>query len=714
MKTLKNLLQYDASKFIFCALILLLYIFSKQSYLAIILLILLGVYIFKKSKNLVIYSLILILIISVRISVLDNQTIELPLKGEIQEVFDSGFTLKEDGLVICYYDDIGSLEPGMIVEVKGYIVDTSTYNIMNTFDYEQYLKSKNIIGIISVDELTYLESSFNLYIFKHKINIYIEENYNEETASFLKLFILGEKDDLYTEKQETITDLGISHLFAISGMHLGLLVGLLSFLLKKLYISKSKNQVIIIWFIVIYNIITGFKISIMRASLLILGIFLKDYLKIYLTRIDLLSFSFIAFLLYNPYLLYNIGFQLSYLVAGSVIMGDYLFKDNTLFKRLTKVTVLASMISLPITLSINHSFGLVFIFANVFFILFVTYIFLPLSILVILIPYLSIAYSWVINIFNKALVLFDLINVIVDFNFSQLIYGLGFWVALLFFISNLDNKKRQLISLMSIILIFILSIFIPFKSNNFVRFLDVGQGDAIHIHSNQCNMLIDTGNTDKYDTLVSYFEAYNIKKLDYLVITHFHSDHYGEMIDLSSNLDVDNLYVNNYREELYNLEYEVLGEGYCFSCGSANFQVLIANTKSNNENNNSIVLYGEIGGEKYLFTGDIEKEVEDLIISKYQFEIDILKVPHHGSSTSSTTAFLDSINAKISVISVGADNSYGLPNSEILDYYIDRYYDIYRTDEDGTITFYYYNFFKLRLIEEYRKHNLPRYHLEYT
>ncbi len=710
MKRLKNQLQCDASKYIHVAIIVALFIFSFKSYIAIILLIIETLFIFKKSKNILIYSFILILIIFLRLNVINNRTINLPVKGKVTQVFSNSFYIQNDGLILCYYDNVSTLEPGMNIEVYGNIYDTKTYQIMNTFDYDTYLLSENVNKVISVNEVTIYSKDFSIYSIKYKITEYIDNTYKEEVASFIKLFILGEKDEVYEDISDSISNLGISHIFAISGMHLGLIVGLLMFLLKKFYVSKETNRTIITIFLIVYNVITGFKISIIRATLLVIGIYLKDYFNILLTKADLLSFSFVGLLMYNPYFLYNVGFQLSYLIAFSVIMGDYLFSSDKSIKKIAKITFLASIISLPITLSINHSFGLIFMFSNIYFILFVTYLFLPLSLLVLIAPFFEHIYEIILDIFSKSVEFFESINILINLNFTQPLYIIIYWFSIFIYIISVKQKRKTL-ALLLIILVFLLNIFVPYKSTCFVRFLDVSQGDAIHIHDNQCDMLIDTGNNDNYNTLVSYLEAFNVNDIDILLVTHYHSDHYGEVNDIMDNFEVKKLFVNSVNP-IINYESEILYEGDSFSCGESRFQVLKANTNSTNENNNSIVLYGLIGNDRYLFTGDIESEIEIELLNNYKFPIDILKVPHHGSSTSSTLDFIQEANAEIGIISVGENNNYNLPNDEVIDRYLKNSYNILRTDKSGTITIYYYDLFNLRIIESYKKNKRLDYYFE--
>lgn len=712
MSRLKNILQYDGGKYIHIVIIITLYLLSYHTYLAIILLLAELVFVFRKAKNVMIYALVIALILTVRMQMKDKQIVVLPMTGTITEVSDNYFYVKSDVLAICYYKSTENLEPGMVVEVSGSIPSIQQKDIMNSFDYATYLKSNGIAGIVYVDTIKLKSKGFSIQQIKYQIVQIIDNKYSQETASFLKLFLLGEKDDLYLENQEIISNLGISHLFAISGMHLGLIVAMLSCLLKKFYISKEKESLMITLFLILYNIITGFKLSIMRATLLIIGIYLKDYFKIVLSKVDVLSFAYIAMLIYNPYYLYHVGFQLSYLIAFSLLMGSDLFNQDPYIKKIIKITIFASLLSLPITTRLSHSFGLIFIFSNLFFILFVSYIFLPASLLTAVFWQLEPIYLRLIWLYQKALESFNQINIPLKISFTQTIYALVFWACILLFMSNLNNSKRKTIALLvGMVTLFIAAIF-PFKSNYFVRFLDVGQGDAIHIHQGQFDMLIDTGDIDKYDTLINYLDAYHIQDIDVIVITHFHQDHDGELNDIIERFDVKKIYMNATSETVTS-NYKVLNEGDKFSYKDCYFQVLSGNTKSENENNNSLVIYGVIASQKYLFTGDSESEVETRINQTYQFDIDILKVPHHGSITSSTKAFIEQAKAEIAIVSVGENNSYNMPNSEVLERYANANCYLYRTDTNGTITFYYYPLINIRITELYELHERAIYHVDY-
>ena len=217
---------------------------------------------------------------------------------------------------------------------------------------------------------------------------------------------------------------------------------------------------------------------------------------------------------------------------------------------------------------------------------------------------------------------------------------------------------------------------------------------------NKGNILIDTGGLVNSDYSISinktipYLKSIGITKIDYLIVTHGDYDHMGEAINLVNNFIVDKVIFdcgefNELEQELI----EVLDEKKIpyYSCVKElniddNKLYFLNNKDYGNENDNSSVIYTELKNHKFLFMGDAGVKVEEDLIEKYNLkDIDVLKVGHHGSKTSSGKSFIDEIEPKYSIISVGKNNRYGHPNDSVLNNLDDS--KIYRTDEDGSIMF---------------------------
>ena len=228
--------------------------------------------------------------------------------------------------------------------------------------------------------------------------------------------------------------------------------------------------------------------------------------------------------------------------------------------------------------------------------------------------------------------------------------------------------------------------------------IDVGQGDSSLIRLKNKNILIDTGGNINYDIskniLIPYFKSVGIKKIDYLVLTHGDYDHMGEAINLVENFKVEKVIFNcgpynDLEQELIKvLDKKKIKYYSCIKeLNIDNNKLYFLQTKEyDNENDNSNVIYSELNVYKFMFMGDASVTTEKEIMNKYNLpDIDVLKVGHHGSKTSSSKGFINVINPKYSIISVGKNNRYGHPNKEVLENLSKS--KIYRTDQDGSIMF---------------------------
>ena len=231
-----------------------------------------------------------------------------------------------------------------------------------------------------------------------------------------------------------------------------------------------------------------------------------------------------------------------------------------------------------------------------------------------------------------------------------------------------------------------------------VHFIDVGQGDCIYINQGEYNMLIDAGNNEDGEKLVSYLKSLNVNGFDYVIGTHPHEDHIGGMDDIINNFEIENYYMpdklsttKTFEDVLdaldaKGLSYNVPKIDDEFKLGDATFKVIYSGDDTNDINDSSIVLKMTYGDNSFLFTGDATSNVEEIILNK-DIKSDVLKVAHHGSSYSSTTEFLDKVDPKYAIISVGTNNSYNHPASITLQKLSNRDIKVYRTDLDGTIIF---------------------------
>lgn len=232
-----------------------------------------------------------------------------------------------------------------------------------------------------------------------------------------------------------------------------------------------------------------------------------------------------------------------------------------------------------------------------------------------------------------------------------------------------------------------------------VHYINVGQGDSILVQQGDKNMLIDAGTNASTSSLISYLRSQNIKKIDYLVLTHPHEDHIGGADAVIKTFEIGSIYMPKvtantatFRDVVKAMNAKGLKAvspvpGTNFNLGQAVCDILgPVNTVSGDLNTYSIVIKVNFGNNKFLFTGDAQSSNEQDMINKgFDLSADVLKLGHHGSHTSTSQSFLNKVNPEYAVISCGVDNDYGHPHKEIMDRLKRMNITVYRTDESGTI-----------------------------
>ena len=234
----------------------------------------------------------------------------------------------------------------------------------------------------------------------------------------------------------------------------------------------------------------------------------------------------------------------------------------------------------------------------------------------------------------------------------------------------------------------------------YVHYVDVGQGDCIYIEFGDCDILIDAGKPAQGTIVSNYLKQEKVDDIELMINTHLDDDHYGGLTQVLKDYVVEDAWVTSYVKsnssittfknaiKSEGLDWENPDVGTVFSYGGMTLTVLYDGDGASNSNNSSLVVMLEYGEHRFLFTGDIGKDVENMLVqNKVDLACDVLKVGHHGSKTSSTAAFLAATGAKYGVICVGAGNDYGHPTSTALNNLAAKNITVYRTDLDGSVVF---------------------------
>ena len=598
------------------------------------------------------------------------------------------------------------IELGSRIFLVGTLKKTANNTIPNGFNYKKYLLKESIFYLFQAKEIKIQEKNKSLF---YKVKNILEKRIDKiDQTGYFRTFILGDKTMLDKDELEKYQVSGISHLFSVSGMHVSFIVGIIMYFLSQFTYKNKLKYSIVTLFLLFYLYLTNQSASILRTtvSFIITGINYCFNLKIKQLDLSILLLSIITLL--NPYLLFDVGFQFSYLISTSILLQKRKIAGySKKWQQSLYVSYLSFLISLPICLYQFQSVNCLSIFFNLVMIPFVSTVVFPLTFITMIIPIIYPIYSFMIKILEFLNDLFYQINIgKLIFLKPNIIIVIIYYIIIIFVV-----KKPRCLFILIIVLSF--HFFYPYLENDFqVTILDVGQGDCIFIKcpNNRANILIDTGgkitypkekwataketNTITSIKIIPYLKSIGVTKLDYLILTHGDFDHMGEAINLVNNFKVKNVVFNC--GEFNELEKELIkvldkNKIEYYSCikelNIDNNKLHFLQTKFyDNENDNSNVIYTKLDGYKFMFMGDAGVEKEKAILNKYNLSnIDVLKVGHHGSKTSSSKEFINEINPNYSIISVGKNNRYGHPNKEVLNNLSDS--KIYRTDQDGSIMF---------------------------
>ncbi len=618
----------------------------------------------------------------------DEDKISMLVKGK--ELLKATYYYKNNS----EYNDI---DIGDIIKIKGDLKEPSNNTVPNTFNYKKYLYNKKIYFTLNINSIKKIENNTNLIYY---IKIIISNRINDITNSspYLQTFILGDKSYIDDNINNTYRDNGISHLFSISGMHISLISGILFYLIKRISYNNYYNYGVVITFLLLYTFLLGMIASVIRTIVMYILFAINKLFNLKIKSADLMLFVLVICIIINPFIVYDIGFQYSYIISFTlIILRDKIKKINNYILKSLYISYIAFIVSFPITIYNFYQVNIISIPLNVIVIPLVSIIIFPLSIITFIFPFLD-------NILHILIKSLEFVSINIDkIEFTKIIFAKPNMLVIILYYALIYMSlcKRKYLKFLILLILFhkCYRYIYPFMN---VTFLDVGQGDSILISFpyNKGNILIDTGGiyNSSYsiakNKTIPYLKSMGITCLDYVIITHGDYDHMGEAINLVENFKVEKVIFNC--GELNDLEkelIEVLGKKKIpyYSCVKElnvdNNKLYSLNNKDyGNENDNSSVIYTKLNNHKFLFMGDAGVGVEEDLIEKYNLQdIDVLKVGHHGSKTSSGKEFINEINPKYSIISVGKNNRYGHPNKEVLDTLNDS--KIYRTDQDGSIMF---------------------------
>lgn len=616
-------------------------------------------------------------------------------------------------------------------------------------DYQAYLLRHQIHWIAkgeSFKSLTvFKENNAHPFVWMEKwrklLAAKLESMYDEPVAGFLQGLLLGERTEVEPDWERQYATLGIVHLLSISGLHVTVLAGAVYFIFKLLGLTREKAALFVLVFLPAYAVLAGLDAPVVRAAIMA-G--LAMIALIFHKSKDSFSFLGVAFLLqlaWNPYQIFEAGFQLSFLLtAGLIALTEPIARRLSVFhpsvRYLAAGNFIAQWLSFPVVIYHFHEYSILSWLAN--------FLFVPLFSFVILLP-AFVSLLWGLIFPSGAELLAGLVQdliLTVQFLVEWLIkwqaFHLtwqsppGWWIILYYVITALGlwewlqpHGKKSVQAGCGFLFVLLIGIAWTGKDDSAVRlaFLDVGQGDATVVETeNGFTALIDGGGNTGFvreswrkrrdpfeagaDVIVPYLKSRGIRQIDLLIMTHGDADHINGLLDVIERFPVQKA-VRNSHFSRNEIEHKIMKKlrkrkipVYLAKTGKTwriDQEVLLtfmhpepdSGLGSPKEtNDDSIVSLLSVHDFQVLLPGDIGVETEKRLLRRWNWpKIDLLKVAHHGSETSTHEQWLQVLDPGYAVISAGKYNMYGHPAPEVVSRLKKRGISIWRTDLQGAVIF---------------------------
>lgn len=597
-------------------------------------------------------------------------------KSVVIEVKENYFIASSTFEKLYVYEKEHGYEIGDILDIRGEKVQLDFVSLESEFDFTEYLNKKGVYSEIKYPEIHVL---FSNPLKIHKLKKNFLNRFDENARNLISNILFGE--NLRGEINDSISSLQIYKYFSNSGFFLHAFTSFICFIFLHFFKKKYAKLTSII-FLLFYSIFTFPRPVVIKFTLSSFLSWINEFkLNKKYRNLEITSFLGIAFLILDYHYALQDSFSIIFFLPILVQLINSSFRGKKTITKKVIISLFAFLFFIPYQLKFNNCLNL---FSPV-----VGFLFSPIMLIFNLLTILSffgVPIQIIINNYSNWIgtVLKALSKISINIYspplnmFEHLIYVV--LLIALFYLISINFKPLLKINL--VILVSLTAfIFVPINNyvETYVSFINVGQGDSCHIHSKNIDILIDTGGLTYKDVgtevLIPYFKKNKIYDIDLLITTHDDFDHSGCVSSLINNFKVKK-YVNSYNDFPLKIgDISLTNYNYYFDSW-------------NEENDESLVIGMELKGIKFLFTGDAPKKIENLIIKDNKdLDIDILKVGHHGSITSTGEDFIKLLTPKEAVISVGKNNKYGHPDDKILSLLRKYKIVIRRTDIEGTIKY---------------------------
>ena len=589
----------------------------------------------------------------------------------------------------------------------------------------------------------------NIYKLRDKVYEILNKNMDKKYVGVIEGIMYGNIYELDKEVKDLFNSIGVSHILSVSGSHLSIIIYVLSLLLDKKVKNKKINISIQIVIIILFTLFATFSLSILRASIMIIIKLLFSIRNKKVSMLNLLLYTYLLFILINPMYVYNIGMTLSFLAVFGIhgfsnkieqyiksktywsIKNEKTAKIMLTVLKPIAITLSANITILPILLYSFQTFSLIFILSNLIigvlsnFIMILSFI----AVIINFIPYISKLLFCFLEVLTFILVetseFLSKINYIISVKPPSILIIILYYILIVLLYVRIKkrnknklfrNRLKSYTQYVAFILCLLTSLTIIINTffSDHIYYFNVGQGEMSIISKGSKNILIDVGSIthDASYILNNYMKRENKRHIDLIIITHFHNDHMNGIYDIIENYKVKTVayaFPNNMEIEAYNNFYKyikdknvgimLISKGDVIDLGKIKMEIIspdikemvkINNNKSEVLNENSLVLNVRTNNKNFLFTGDVTKYNEKYINNKLKEmnrnNIEMLSIAHHGSKTSTSNEFLDSLTINHAIIS-SKKSVYNHPNKEVLNRLKNYNIKYYLTEERGGVLY---------------------------